>query len=153
MDVTRGLTLLEMLIVVMILAVVAGMAVPHFARASGRMELRQAARDLAAVIRYGQTRAMMHGRPGRLAVQADAFWLEEAREDHAEVFDRVPGLWGRRTRLMDSLTLEAPAEPLLFPPDGRMAPAEFRLCRAQVCLRVTAARRRVEVKDDAQDNP
>lgn len=148
-----GFTLMEMLIVTVILGLAAAAVMPQFARAAARMELRQAAEDLAAVVRYGQMRAMMSGRSGRLGTAAQAFWLEE-EEAGGPAFAPVRGRWGRRTVLARSLILDPPAEPVLFPPDGRLAPAALRLCRDSACLRVAVDRRRVKIEeDDAAEIP
>jgi type II secretion system protein H len=64
-----GFTLVEMLIVVVIIAVLAGSAVVNL---QGRVDphmLRASANDLAAAIRYAQTEAALSARPHRLLFQ------------------------------------------------------------------------------------
>ncbi|MCY2951748.1 MAG: GspH/FimT family pseudopilin [Planctomycetota bacterium] len=66
---SSGFTLVEMLIVVVIIAVLAGSAVVNL---QGRVDLhtlRASANDLAAAIRYAQTEAALSARPHRLLFQ------------------------------------------------------------------------------------
>lgn len=72
-----GFTLIETLAVVLIFALLAGLALPNLGLRSGRM-LDDEATRLAATLEFGRQRAVMTGVPHRLVLDLDAgtYWLE-----------------------------------------------------------------------------
>ena len=54
---SRGVTLTEMMVVVLIIAVMLGMALPHFIGHGGRTSVKVAARDVASVMRLAHRKA------------------------------------------------------------------------------------------------
>lgn len=150
----KGFTLIELLLVAVILVVAAAMAVPNFARTTMKLELKKTAEDMAYTIRFGQLRAMTKGRLVRLNMDTRGYWLEEDRMSNNEdalaavkpVFNKVADRWGRRTDFPKGIKLDEIQQPVVLSPDGRMAPANLRLCREQKCLVVSTAEQRGRVE-------
>lgn len=160
--VIKGFTLIELMLVAVILVVAAAVAVPNFVKTAGRLELRRAAEDVAYTIRYGQLRAMTKGHTLRLNIDARGYWLEEDRTSPTDdssvnsgpVYERIRDQWGRRTDFPTEISLAQTGQPIIFSPDGRMAPVELQLCRAQQCLIVSTGqqRGRVNILDPEEVN-
>ena len=72
-----GFTLLELIVVLFILILGAALIAPRFGRSFGQLQLRAAARDLAALCRFARTQAISH--QGVLEVVLDrrtnTYWL------------------------------------------------------------------------------
>jgi general secretion pathway protein H len=91
---SRGFTLLELLVVMVIIAAIVGLVVPRFGAALPGVELRGAARDVASALRFARGRAIA------------------TRGDVAVVFDvnartyRIEGVPGERERAFgDAITV------------------------------------------------
>jgi type IV fimbrial biogenesis protein FimT len=70
----RGLTLLELMIALAMLAVVASMAVPSFGSAAERARLKNSAETLAADLAEARFEAAQRGQPLYVDYQAGANW-------------------------------------------------------------------------------
>ena len=70
----RGLTLLELVIALAVLAIVASLAVPGFGAAADRARLRNAAENLAADLAEARFEAAQRGMPLYLDVQPGPGW-------------------------------------------------------------------------------
>ena len=156
----NGFTLMELLLVAGILVIAAAMTVPNFSKIAARLELRQAADDMANAIRYGQLRAVMKGKPQRLNMDERGYWLEEDRSGDSRVsmssrplFEHIQEASGRRRNFPSGIKLTQDDEPIVFSPDGRMASAAMRLCRQDECLIVSTGEQRghVDILDPAQE--
>ncbi len=86
-------TLIEIMAVMLLLALIAGVALPAFGRGSGAAAENDA-RELAAGIESGRRAALTHRVPFRLVVDLRnaAWWLEqEAHEEPEALRDLTPG--------------------------------------------------------------
>ena len=79
---SRGVTLLELIVVVTILGIMLSVMVPMFSGSFTGLEVRNAYKNIAAVLRHAQERAIMEEREFRvnLAKQEGMYWLTY-RED------------------------------------------------------------------------
>ncbi len=79
---SRGVTLLELIVVVTILGIMLGAMVPMFGGSFTGLEVRNAYKNVAAVLRHAQERAIMEEREFRVnfAKQEGMYWLTY-RED------------------------------------------------------------------------
>jgi type II secretion system protein H len=147
----NGFTLIELLLVAIIMTVAAAFAVPNFVKTVAKLELKQAADDMANAIRYGQLRAVMKGKPQRLNIDAQGYWLEEDRSSEGArisarpAFERIKEATGRRRDFPAGIRLTQDGEPIVFSPDGRIASAAMRLCRHEQCLIVSTGEQRGHV--------
>jgi type IV fimbrial biogenesis protein FimT len=76
----RGLTLIELMIALAVLATLASLAVPEFGRQVSRWKLQAAAERLAADIQEARFEAASRGRPQHLDVHAGAQWCWSVSE-------------------------------------------------------------------------
>lgn len=86
-----GFTLIETLAVVLIFALLAGLALPNLGLRSGRA-LEDDATRLAATLEFGRQRAVMTGVPHRLIFDLDAgvYWLEWSVPEDEREEERSP---------------------------------------------------------------
>jgi len=64
----RGFTLIELLVVLMIAVSIVSIAVPQFSRSVARVQLHQAARESAALLRLSRNSAIAHAGPVTVAI-------------------------------------------------------------------------------------
>ncbi|MCH8194145.1 MAG: prepilin-type N-terminal cleavage/methylation domain-containing protein, partial [Planctomycetes bacterium] len=86
----RGFTLLEILIVVTVLGIIAGLGVPVLVASLGHARLYAAVSDVVTAIQYAQTTASSMGSSTRLTVDetAETVLLEKTRFDSmADILD------------------------------------------------------------------
>lgn len=117
-----GFTLLEVLIVTLILAIMAGVAVPRFGRTFSHLQLQLFATDVAKLLTYASKRAVARGET--LYIHFDVagrrYWLAQAQEASAQKeSERVPGKFGRISSVPEAISLNPSARKVAFYPDGR----------------------------------
>lgn len=78
----RGVTLLELLVVVTILGIMLSVTAPLFRGAYTSLEVRNAYKDVMAMFRHAQERAIMEEREFRVNLdqQAGAYWLSYRKD-------------------------------------------------------------------------
>lgn len=129
----EGFTLLELIVVLLVIAIVAGVAVPSFVTAMPGYRLRNDMRGLFAAARYARSRAVITGLRHRLVIDdfEGAYWMER----EADPFE-APGSWtplegtpGRPQALRGTVRFadidtqelsdpEGPSRGVVFRPDG-----------------------------------
>lgn len=75
---TKGFTLLELVVVLVIISVGLVLVAPRFSGTLALLELKGAARDIASGLRYARGRAILTGRETALAVDVETgrYWIE-----------------------------------------------------------------------------
>jgi type II secretion system protein H len=83
----RGFTLLELLLVVTLIAVMAGIVFPRVSRSTRSLGLREEADTLAEFVRFGRTEAVRRGVQTRLRISKSngAYWLDVQDESASTV--------------------------------------------------------------------
>jgi Tfp pilus assembly protein FimT len=71
----RGITLVELMVIVIIIGVVAAMAVPRFGTALNRLKFRTAARNMVSQLRLARSNAITHKQPFGVCVNQDDMTL------------------------------------------------------------------------------
>ena len=128
----RGFTLVEILLVVCILVVIAGMALPSIGRLVPSLTLKQTAENLADTMRLAQTKALAYRKSLRLVFDQtfSSFHIEEAtsttNDDEAK-YEPLAGRLGKSQSLPDNIVITAP-DSLLFSADGQMEKENIVLC-------------------------
>jgi type II secretion system protein H len=118
----EGFTLLELLVVVLILMVMVGVAIPRFRGTFRHLQLQAAASDVATLLTYAGRRAVARGEVMRIHfdVEGRRYWLARADGTSPEdTFQRVSGKFGRVSSLPASISLAPSTRAVTFYPDGR----------------------------------
>jgi general secretion pathway protein H len=126
----RGFTLLELLVVLAIIAIAAGLAAPAIGRSTDSLKARGEIAGFSAVLRHAREQAITTRRPHRVVVvpaehQVRVFAGDELRRTRA-----VPERW----------TIQAPGPAGLsvrFEPHGASTGADWRIVANEVTWRVT----------------
>jgi general secretion pathway protein H len=116
---SRGVTLLELVVVVAVVATVTAFALPSIRRGSEGLQLRAGAGRVASLLREARQQAITHRRPTRVA-------LESSHRAAALAWDGTKEPL-RRIELPDRFRLEATdgGETLTFSPRGHVRDARW----------------------------
>ena len=129
----KSFTLIEILIVVVILGLIAGLAVPNFSNAYANFTLSETAKNIAFLMRYAQSRAIMKGKECELKFDSGnlQYQLKEKAEDTEEIansiFQPIRGRLGRNFSIPQGVVIEAENPHILFYPDGKIDKARIYL--------------------------
>jgi general secretion pathway protein H len=85
----RGVTLLELVVVLAVLATVTALAIPSIRRGSEGLQLRAGARRMASLLREARQQAVTHRRPTRVALEESHRGATLAWDGAAEPLRRV----------------------------------------------------------------
>jgi type II secretion system protein H len=100
----RGFSLIELLMVVVISLIAAGIAVPTFVRSYRSSQLRSSVRTVVMTAKYARSMAVLSQKPMALLLDRVKGELEVvAMEDRGSLADRGRFLDGRATRTEDAL--------------------------------------------------
>jgi len=111
----RGFTLIELVAVLAVVGLVAGLVAPKFASGIGTIGVRSASRQVAGLCRYGRDRAVSTRTVQRLAIDLDGgtMWLEESKGKTASPapgeFERLKESFGRTVPLPRKVRVKAVA--------------------------------------------
>ena len=149
----RSFTLVEIILVVLILSIVAGLAVPNFSRAYEQILLKKSTEDLAYLMRYAQSRAVIKNKKMRLEFDESLskYWLtqesaEGSSADQEQAFQRIPSSVGRSFLISDKIKLEMTGSPILFFPDGQIDQLRVYLCQEEKCRTISTQEQRGRVR-------
>lgn len=144
-----GFSLVEIILVVLILSVIAGLTVPNFNQTYKKIKLQKSADDLAYTMRYAQSRAIIKGLLVRLNWDVDTrnYWLEENKssEDKEASFKRFSGRIGKKFNVPAGVSFETDCEHILFYPDGSIEKKHINVCSNSKCFVVSAREQRGHV--------
>lgn len=133
----RGITLPELVVVLVLAAVLAGIALPAARRFTDAIVTDRAAHTIVAGHRVARFTAIMRGRRTLLTVQAESLMVRMVRG--ADTLT----VWTRQGPAADRVVLAGPSYPLVFAPTGiplGVANATFQLTRGGVVRRVVVSR-------------
>lgn len=131
----RGVTLLELALVLAIVGLVVGIAVPRFQRVADSLAVHNAALELVSAHRRARFSAILQSRMVELTIRADSLAI------------RIPGspsdLWHAAGPEAEGVSLTGPTRPLVFSPVGLtvgVSNASFRLSRGAATRTVIVSR-------------
>ena len=133
----RGVTLLELLVVLALAGILAGFALPAARRLGDAIAADRAAQAIVAAHRIARFTAIMRSRRTLLDVRADSLTVRAIQG-----MDTV-SLWARPGPEGHSVTLSGPSRPLAFAPTGLpmgVSNATFQLTRGAIVRRVVISR-------------
>jgi Tfp pilus assembly protein FimT len=120
------------------------LAVPNFGGTYTRVQLRKTADDLAWLMRYAQSQAIVKNRRMRLEFDPSftRYWLMQEAEttdsrDNEGAFLPVPGRMGAPVTIPEGLIMTSTNPFLVFYPDATLDQARVDLCRKQECFSVS----------------
>ncbi len=123
-----GFTLVEILLVVLLLGVVAGLAVPNFSQLYSNLQLSEATKNVAFLMRYAQGRAIVKKNLHRLELDAvhnqcrltQEVDLGSDQGDEEVSFQPISGKMGQPLSIPEGIKMEADKPAILFYPDGKI---------------------------------
>ncbi len=120
----KGFSLVEIILVVLILSVIAGLTIPNFSNTYKKFQLQRATRDLAYLMRFAQSRAIMKNLKVKLEFNSNLseYWLLQQRKNDALVdnidgYENLTGRFGKKNILSDKISIEIENPIIYFFPD------------------------------------
>ena len=108
----RGLTLLEMLVVIVIAGLVGATAVPLIGRLQDHLLLDKSVRELASALAQTRVRAVFHGEVAQLTITADSFQIATVSGGLILPRKSLPG------PLASGVLLSGPSHAVQYAPTG-----------------------------------
>jgi type IV fimbrial biogenesis protein FimT len=131
----RGVTLLELALVLAIMGLVLGIAIPRVQRVADSLAVHHAALELVSAHRRARSSAILQSRMVELTIRSDSLAI------------RIPGatgdLWHAAGPDAKGVSLTGPTRPLVFSPVGitvGVSNASFRLSRGMATRTVIVSR-------------
>ncbi len=139
-SIPRGFSLIELILVVLLLSVIAGLAVPNFKQSFSNLKLNQTAKDLSYVMRYAQSRAVSKGIVIRLEFtsEMDRYHLTQlSSKGSLGEYERFKGRMGREFEISDLIKIDFMEGNVTFFPDGTIEKKEINVCKEDRCLLIS----------------
>ena len=143
----NGFTLIEILLVIVILGIISGFAIPNLSQTFSRMQSNQTASDMAYLMRYAQSRAIIQKSICQFVLDEESkhYWITEQDPQDEDsdpnaspaVFTRISGRLGRALAIPLAIRIQAENPTLQFYPDGTIDKDSFQLCGKNRCLTVS----------------
>ena len=162
----HGFTLIEILLVLLVLGVISGLAVPNLSQMFSRFQLSHAANDMAYLMRYAQSRAVIQRLVCRFSLdkennqysiaQKDSSDDEDApsdTNDSAAVFSKISGRLGRIFSIPSNIAVQAQNLTVQFYPDGTIDKDSFKLCSKNQCFVVSTKEKSGAVNVWEEESP
>lgn len=134
----KSFSLIELLLVVVILGVIAGLAIPNFSQAYTNLQLQETAKNIAYLMRYAQSQAIIRQKVFRLdfdepnqKYRLRQRTAERKDNDPGDSFERISGPNGRTFGMPDELILEIPRPFVEFYPNGDIDKVRIYLSNAR----------------------
>jgi len=139
-----GFTLIEILLVLLILGFMAGLAIPNLSRTYSTILLKRTANDLASLMRYAQSRALIQRQVFQLTLnpKTKQYRLQKADSNSPEKklslhFSPIPGRLGRAFKIPMEIRILAEKPAIDFQPDGKITKVSWSLCDKDHCLTIS----------------
>jgi len=135
--------MIELLIVVLLLAVIAGIAIPNFGQTYKNTIFRKTAEDLLYTMRYAQSRAITKQRVHQLQFDAarTQYWImqrTESSDDDNPSFEHVNSRRGRTMTVPSGIQLDCDHQAINFYPDGTIEKTRIFLTAGERVMTVSS---------------
>ena len=131
-----GFTMVEMLLVVIVLMVLAGLTIPNLKGTYSGFLLKTQVKDLSGLMRYAQSRAVTQGKHVRLEFNTDFlnYWLTQEDDQSTDgngekTYNRITGQLGRKYYVPPELTIESEEAYVEFYPNGKIDKTNLYVCQ------------------------
>ena len=139
-----GFTLIEVLLVLVILGVIAGLSIPNLSQTYSTILLNQTASDIAYLMRYAQSRAVLGRQALRLVLDPQTKQYSLKQEDSTITenepsfrFRPILGRLGRTFTIPPEIQVTTENPTVDFQPDGNIQKISWSLCRKKKCLTIS----------------
>jgi prepilin-type N-terminal cleavage/methylation domain-containing protein len=146
---SRGFTLIEIILVVIILTVVTGLTVPNFSKTYKKFLLKTATDEIAFIMRYAQSRAVTKNRQVRFEFDPEfqKYWLtQEVLSDDENTenknFERFTGKNGGNYEVYRDCKVEVDDNKVDFFSDGTIEKKHIYVCNDKNCYTISTKEQR-----------
>jgi len=151
----KAFTLVELLLVIVVISVLAGISVPRFRRTYSDIRLASSAQDLASLMKYAQERAIMDGISFKIEfdISGKEYRLLRETEPFSGVYEREKGIHGRAKHIPSDISFDVSAGETVFLPDGRTYPVKIYLKNRNGKKKVLSTERaggRIRIYDEGE---
>ena len=126
----RGFTLLELIVVLLVMALAAGLAAPSITRSADGLRMRTEIASFSAVLRHAREQAITTRRPHRVVVDPNQHVIRVYTGEEIRRTRTIPSRWTFDTR-------DAPTLAVRFEPHGSSSGGEYRIAADDIAWRVT----------------
>lgn len=138
-------TLLELLLVIGLLAIIAGWSFPSFSRVYENFQVDRTTQELVSLMRYARYRAVIHR-------ESLAFvWDSQERRFGLKTDEKLRGPAGRGVKIPSPIEIRADSDGMYFYPDGRMDQVEISVCGKSRCRRISNRENRGSLQISTQE--
>lgn len=148
----KAFSLIELLVVVIILSLVVGLAIPNLSKGRMRLELKQTAKDIAYVMQYAQQRSVIDGKIYQLKFneEGDRYWLMiedlfSAENLSEKKFKRFTGRLSKVSSISNNIFVESPSDIIQFYPNGLSDRVEIQISDGENRIFVSTKKQRGSV--------
>ena len=128
----RGFTLLELVVVLFVIALAAGLAAPAIGRSTDGLRLRAEIPGFSGLLRHAREQAITTRRPHRVVVEPGEHQVRVLVGDEVRRTRTLPARW--------TITTPDGVSPIVrFDPQGTSSGGEYRIVADDVAWRVTIA--------------
>lgn len=140
-------TLVEIILVVLLLSVVAGLTIPNFRKTFQKVQLQNSADHIVYAMRYAQSRAIINSTLVRFEFDQNdgCYWLVEQSKEEDDHFVKLFNKMGKVFRMPEGINMISSNIPILFYPDGRIEKRDIKLCSEGGCLLISTRGQRGHV--------
>ncbi len=118
----KGLTFIELILVISILSILTAISTPLFRHTFDNLQVRNLCRDISKLSRYAQERAIMEQVVHRINfdINSKEYWVSIAKDPlNPEKFTTLNNKLGRKRRFSPNILLECTKPYTVFYQDGR----------------------------------
>jgi general secretion pathway protein H len=126
----RGFTLLELVVVLLVMALAAGVAAPSIGRSADALRMRTEIAGFSAFLRHAREQAISTRRPQRVVVDPSDHVMRVYTGEDLRRTRTIPASWTFDARDAAGLTVR-------FEPQGSSSGGEYRIAVDRVSWRVT----------------
>lgn len=121
-----GLTLVELLIVIVIVSILLSVSVPLFRNTFLGLQLNETANNIASAVRYCYASSVAESIVYMLSFdfQQNIYYISK-QDASTEEFHRVSGRFGKTVKIPTEIKIEGETEDVYFYPDGKIDKVEL----------------------------